>query len=198
MHKMYKSLVIASLAALGVAHAVPAAAQATSGGLRMPYEAGFWGHVGLSLGRSEIDANCFGGACDDRDNAWRVFGGGRFNNTFGGEIGFVDFGDFSRGNGRTEARGLDLAVTAGWPIATNTSVFGKLGMIYARGEVSGTAAGLQTGRESGWGPRLGVGAQIGLTQNWAIRADWDRYRVRFPGGRDSIDTLTIGAQYSFR
>ena len=32
----------------------------------------------------------------------------------------------------------------------------------------------------------------------ALRADWDRYRVKFPGTKDDIDTLSIGAQYSFR
>ena len=32
----------------------------------------------------------------------------------------------------------------------------------------------------------------------AIRGEWDRYHVQFPGTKDDIDTLTIGAQYSFR
>jgi hypothetical protein len=164
----------------------------------MPYESGFWGHAGLSLGRSEFKGNCFGGGCDDTDQAWRLFAGGRFNNTFGAEVGLVHFGEFDRAGGQTKARGLDLALTAGVPLGSNSSVFGKLGLAYTRTNVGGTAPGLETGKENGWGPRIGIGGQVGLTQNWAVRADWDRYRVKFPGTKDNIDTLTIGAQYTFR
>jgi opacity protein-like surface antigen len=84
------------------------------------------------------------------------------------------------------------------PVGQNTSIFGKLGTSYIRTNVSGGAAGLSTGRESGWGPRVGIGAQLGITQNWAVRLDADRYRVQFPGSNQNIDTYMIGAQYSFR
>ena len=77
-------------------------------------------------------------------------------------------------------------------------MFAKAGANYSRMEVSDNSTQVQTGKESGWGPRYGVGAQIGLTPQWAIRGDWDRYHVRFPGTKDDVDTLTIGAQYSFR
>jgi OmpA-OmpF porin, OOP family len=196
------SLAAASLAALGAALASPSFAQTTQAagtGLTMPYQRDFWGHVGASIGRSELRAGCpVGAPCDRRDEAWRIFGGGRFNNTFGGEIAWVDFGDFTRGGGRTEARAIDLALIAGFPFMTNSSVFGKLGGAYTRTEVSGTVPGFETGTRNRWGWRFGAGAQIGLTPNWALRLDIDRYRVRLPEGRDNIDTLMIGAQYSFR
>ena len=44
----------------------------------------------------------------------------------------------------------------------------------------------------------GVGAQLGLTPNWALRADYDRYRLQFPGPEEDIDALTLGVQYTFR
>jgi hypothetical protein len=43
-----------------------------------------------------------------------------------------------------------------------------------------------------------LGAQIGLTPNWAIRGDWDRYHVKFPGTKDNVDELMLGVQYNFR
>ena len=60
------------------------------------------------------------------------------------------------------------------------------------------APGLQTGKADGWGPRFGLGLQLGVTQNWAARVDWDRYRFKMPSGHENIDTLMLGAQYTFR
>lgn len=198
-------LAVSSLAALALGFSNLAFSQQANpppprDSLAMPYQSGFWGNAGLSLGRAKLHAPCPAGAsCDLRDNAaWRAFVGGKFNNIVGAEVGLMDLGDFERGGGHTTARGLDLAVVAGVPIPVgqNSSVFGKLGAAYVRTNVSGT--GLTTGRESGWGPRIGVGASIGITQNWAVRLDADRYRVDLPGSTQNIDTYMVGAQYSFR
>jgi hypothetical protein len=43
-----------------------------------------------------------------------------------------------------------------------------------------------------------MGGQIGLTPQWAIRADWDRFKVGLPGGREDLDTVMLGVQYTFR
>jgi opacity protein-like surface antigen len=201
---MQRKLVAMSVAALGVGLSSAAFSQTNApparDGLNMPYQSGFWGNAGLSVGRAKLHANCPAGAtCDLRDNSsWRVFAGGKFNNMFGAEVGLMDLGDFERGGGHTTARGLDLALVAGFPlpVGQNSSIFGKLGTSYIRTNVGGV--GLQTGKESGWGPRVGVGAQLGVTQNWAVRLDADRYRVEFPGTKQNIDTYMIGAQYSFR
>lgn len=188
------------LVALGAGLPSLVAAQAGTG-ITWPHQRGFWGHAGISLGGSELKADCPSGSnCDDTDQAWRIFGGGRFSNIFGGEVGYIDFGNFRRGGGETDAQGLDLTLMAGVPFANNWSVFGKLGTIYSRTEATGTAGpGFSTGKEHGWGPRVGIGLQAGITQNWAVRADLDRYRVKLPGSdKEDIDTLMIGAQYTFR
>jgi hypothetical protein len=193
---------VAFRAALGAACLLPAfafAQQAGGSGLTMPYERGFWGHAGISLGKSDLDARCTGGfGCDKTDTAWRIYGGGRFNNIFGGEIGWTDFGNFRRGGGETEAQALDFTLLAGVPFGANQNwaVFGKLGAAYTRSDVTG--AGLQTGSEHDWGARYGVGLQAGITRNWAVRADWDRTKVQFRDGDNDIDTLMLGAQYTFR
>lgn len=202
MHSFFSKTAIATT--LSFVLAAPAAlAQQTSGGmmggLKMPYERDFWGHVGLSLGRTDLDAACpAGGNCDYVDQGMRIFGGGRFNNAIGGEIGYVNFGDFTHGAGEVDAHAIDAAFVAGIPFGNNWSVFGKLGLAYNTAEVRSTLAGVQTGKASGWGPRFGFGVQMGINENWAIRADLDRYRVKLPAGRDSIDTFMLGAQYTFR
>jgi OOP family OmpA-OmpF porin len=200
-----KSILVTSIATLGVALAFPTFAQQTTSaadgtGLRMPYQSGFWGHAGLNLGRSHLHGSCPAGfSCDSRDTSWKAYVGGKFNNTFGLEVGLMDLGEFSRGGGNTTARGLDIALLAGVPVGQNSSIFAKLGTAYTRTNVGGVATpGFTTGHESGWGSRYGIGASIGIAQNWAVRLDADRYRVRFAGPRENIDTFTIGAQYSFK
>lgn len=188
------------LAASGIASAQTATPATATDTWRMPYQSGFWGHAGLSIGRGELDAPCFSGtSCDLKDNrAVRAYAGGRFNNAVGLEVGALNFGDYERGGGRTDGWGIDLALVAGVPIGANSAVFGKLGAVYARSEVTGNAAGLQTGKERGWGGRYGIGGQIGLTPQWALRVDWDRYRLPLPGGKEDLDTFMLGAQYTFR
>lgn len=196
-------LAVSSFAAVAALAAGSATAQQSSPPARdsswtMPYQSGFWGNAGFSFGRSKLHADCpSGNPCDLRENgAWRAFAGGRFNNTFGAEAAWLDLGSWDRGGGTTKSRGLDLALLAGVPFGQNSSVFGKLGATWMRSDVSGT--GLTTGRETGWGPRVGIGAQIGLTQNWALRLDADRYRIDLPGSTQNVDSYMIGAQYSFR
>lgn len=185
----------------GVALAQSASAGQSSGsGLTMPYQSTFWGHAGLSLGKSELGARCPAGQrCDNTDTVWRLYGGGRFNNIFGGEIGYTDFGDFTRGGGETDAQGVDFTLLAGVPFGSNQNwaVFGKLGVAYTHSDVTGVAP-FVTGDEDGWGPRYGLGVQAGLTRNWAIRADWDRTEIQLRQGDGDIDTFTLGAQYTFR
>ena len=187
------------LASTGVAMAQQTTPGARSDtGWRMPYESGFWGHAGLNIGRSRLRADCPPPGCDDRDQTWKAYVGGKFNNAIGAEVGYIDLGKFGRGGGETTSHGLDIAFLAGLPVARNSSVFIKAGTAYLRNNVSGTAPGLGTGKEKGWGPRWGIGGQIGFTPNLALRLDADRYRAQFPGSKENIDTFTVGLQYSFR
>src|SRR5918992_1689227 len=126
--------------AVSLALAAPAFAQSasTTDTWRLPHERGFWGHAGLSFGQSKLDLNCPPGfGSDDKDQFWKLYAGGRFNNAFGLELGVMNFGKFSAGGGEIDGWGADAALVAGIPIGANSSVFGKLGIVYARTEVSG-------------------------------------------------------------
>ena len=192
-----KSFSITAILALGLGLAAPSFAQTQSDTWRMPYERGFWGHAGVSAGPSRLKADCPAGtSCDDKDYMFRAYAGGRFNNTIGLELGVLNLGKYQRGGGDTDGWGADLALIAGFPIGANSAIFGKVGAIYARTEVDGT--GLDTGKERGFGARFGVGGQLGLTKEWALRADLDRYKLPLPGGKENLDTVMFGVQYTFR
>jgi OmpA-OmpF porin, OOP family len=188
---------------IGLALATPALAQTqtttTTDTWRMPYERGFWGHAGVSFGNSKLDVDCPSGfPCDDKDQFLKGYAGGRFNNIFGLELGVMNFGKFQFGGGNADGWGADVALMAGVPFGANSAIFGKLGVVYARTEASATAPGINPGKERGWGGRWGVGGQLGLTKEWALRVDFDRYEVPFVGDHNDLEALTLGVQYTFR
>ena len=118
--------------------------------------------------------------------------------TFGGQYyfdrGFFDFsGPGTSGNLKLQA--VNFGLLAGVPFGANrnSSIFGKLGLLWGH-----TKLGEQS--QNGWGGSYGLGATIGVTRDWAVRLDWDRYRFKLPGGggdRENVDSLLIGAQYTF-
>jgi OmpA-OmpF porin, OOP family len=189
-----------TVAALGLAAASSALAQSsTDTGLRMPYEKEFWttGHAGVQIGRSKLDITCPPGAtCDDSANAFKAFAGGRFNNIFGGEVSYLRTGDFDRSiGGNINTQALNFGLLAGVPFGPNrnSSIFGKLGVLWGHTEAGNLS-------QNGWGGSYGLGATIGVTRSWAVRLDWDRYRIKLPtggGDRENVDSLLIGAQYTF-
>jgi hypothetical protein len=194
----FRTLVLgAGLGALVPAAAFAQASSNTNASSPWPGFSTSGAYVGFGVGRGKLHASCPAGFnCDLRDQAWRVYGGTKFNNIVGAEVGLMDLGSWDRGGGTTTARGVDAKLTAGWPIGENSSIFGKLGLAYVRTNVTGT--GLTTGSDRQWVPTYGVGGQVGLGRNWAVRGDIDRYRAHFAEGRDNIDTYMIGAQYTFR
>src|SRR5438270_7768308 len=123
----FRNIAVFALATLGTAASGLGLAQTAD--LRMPYQSGFWGHAGASLGRSELKLGCPASApCDKTDTGFRAFAGGRFNNVFGLELGVVNYGSFERGGGDTKGWGLDLPLILGFPIGGNSSIFAKAGI----------------------------------------------------------------------
>jgi OmpA-OmpF porin, OOP family len=189
---------ILSLAALVPLSALAQPTSPESTSTRMPYQKEFWstGHAGIELGSARLDIDCPPGAsCDNRQNAFKVFGGGRFNNIFGGEVSYLKTNSFQRPGGDLDLQAVNFAVLAGIPFgpSRNSSVFAKAGALWGH-----TEAGSES--QNGWGPSFGLGATIGITRSWAARLDWDRYRFKLPGGggdRENLDTFMIGAQYTF-
>src|SRR3954470_13741345 len=163
----------------------------------MPYQSEFWttGHVGAALGHAKSHIPCPPAtSCDNDTTAFKAFAGGRFNNTFGGEITYLKTQPFDRSpQSDIDMQALNFGLLAGIPLPRNSSVFAKAGVLWGH-----TEAGPAT--QNGWGPSFGLGGMLGLTRQVALRLDWDRYRFKLPGGggdRENVDTLTLGAQYTF-
>jgi opacity protein-like surface antigen len=207
MELLRKSAIAAALTAACVSPSFGQSTQSTvttneAGGIRMPYQKDFWttGHVGASVGRGKLDTSCpTGASCDDTATALKLHAGGRFSNVFGGELSYLQTEDFERSGGGVPGdvslQAVNFGLLAGIPFGPgkNSSIFGKLGLLWGHAEAGASS-------QNGWGPSIGAGALIGVNRNWAVRLDWDRWRFKMPGGggdRENIDTVMIGAQYTF-
>ncbi|MFN3565321.1 MAG: outer membrane beta-barrel protein, partial [Burkholderiaceae bacterium] len=46
---------------------------------------------------------------------------------------------------------------------------------------------------------FGVGAGYGFTKNFGVRAEWERFRIKWgdPADKDNVDLLSVGVTYRF-
>ena len=149
---------------------------------------------------------------DDRDSAYKIYGGYQLNRNFAIEGGYFDLGDFGYAattvpagtlNGNIKLRGLNLDLVGIVPITEKFSVFGRAGLNYAqaRDSFSGTgAAYVANPNPSKYGTnyKVGLGVQYAFTDALAMRLEAERYRVDDAvGNKGHIDVASIGLIYRF-
>ena len=114
------------------------------------------------------------------------------------EVGYTDFGRIRTLGGETDAWAVPITLTVGVPLGPRFDVMGKVGGLYGRTDVEADPDSIfDTGHKSGWGWTYGAAASFNITPTVAIRADWDRYKLDFIGGRRDVDMLTAGVQFRF-
>lgn len=168
-------------------------------------------YIGGSVGVSHYYEGCksFLVPCDDRDTAWRIFAGYRFNRYFSLEAAWFDLGEAS-GDGlfggvqthlTEHAEGFDFGGVFYWPVWNRLNLIGRVGVHQTRMKIeqtqpSGTAsvAGNNTGYYIGAGAQYNLGV-IGL------RAEWVRYGdVGTTGAtiiQDDVDFFNVGLLWRF-
>lgn len=156
-------------------------------------------YVGASLGQGHWRAGCPAGvaSCDDTNTALGVFAGYQVNRILAAELGYRNLGKATGGGTSTKAHAWEAIGVAAWPLARSLSVFGKLGIYRSKAEGSGTLLGA---KETNYGPTYGLGAQLDLHPNVALRAEWQAYSGI--GGstlpKSDIDVLGVAALWRFR
>jgi len=190
MHIQKKVLVTALLAGFA---AVPTLAMAQAKGNA---DLGFY--AGASVGQSKSDCGG-GGSCDDKDTAYRIFGGYKFHPNIAVEGGYSPLGETSGGNVTAEANAWDLVGLGIFPLGNNFSIFGKLGFYNAEIKLSGAASGKKTTTDLTYG----IGGQYDFNRNLGLRLELQRYSgVKAPdfGGTSKdtdIDVVSVGALWRF-
>ncbi len=114
-------------------------------------------------------------------------------------MGFLHTGRFGRGGGDTDGYGIDAALVAGFPIGSNSAIFGKLGTIYSRMDVNGNSAACTRRAASVTGARATASAARSASRrNGRCAPTGIASRLPLPGGREDLDTVMLGVQYTFR
>jgi OmpA-OmpF porin, OOP family len=164
-------------------------------------------YLGASIGTSHNRTGCVGviggggRACDPRDPSFSGFAGYQLNRYFAGEVSYRSLGKVrSSGFGSTfETSGAVLDAT----VLGRVEVYDRL---FAYGRFGGYRAHLDTS-VSGVADRInynftyGLGLQWELLPQWAVRADWQRYRKVGNStlyGSSTYDVLSVGALFRFR
>jgi len=168
-------------------------------------------YLGGSIGQAEAEGVCDDlqtivtgigtvSSCDEKDSAWKLFGGYQFNRHFAIEASYFDYGSVSA-SGQTfgvpfritgDATAFGLAAVGILPVANHFSLFGKLGLL--RTEVDVTASGVGgafTESDSETGLHVGIGLMFNLGRNFSIRAEWER------NDEAEIDMMSLGVQFRF-
>ena len=193
---MKSKYLIGALAIAGAAFSLPASAQLSMPSLSSAY-------IGASLGQAEHKLDCEGFPCDEKDNAWRVFGGFQLNRTFSVELGYANLGestvDFGAGDTfHAEVTAWDLSAIGAIPVGP-VSLFGRLGLYRATVEVREPLLGLSSD-DSNTGFVWGLGVMFDINKNLGIRAEWQQYNDVGSDdiGEADVRVLNVGLLWRFQ
>ena len=164
-------------------------------------DAGFY--IGGAIGQAEQADQCSnpgpGVSCDNKDSAWKIFGGFQINRHFAVELGYANLGEATASLGAAsaadEATAFELAALGMLPIGDRFAIFGKAGLY--RGELERTSNNLlvQTGSNEQTDFTFGVGVRFDVTHNIGVRAEWQRYIDL--GEITDVDLISVGVQFRF-
>jgi OOP family OmpA-OmpF porin len=165
-------------------------------------------YLGAALGQSKFKQWCDTSgapagfaltACDDKDTAWKLFGGYRFNRHLAVEATYVDWGEVTarvqfmgQRDVSAEQHSMGIAAIGTVHISPQFSVFGKLGFLMTEQETRAvTASSSTTTDREETELHYGLGLKYALSRNWGVRAEWENTE------KLKVRMLSLGVEYSF-
>jgi len=158
-------------------------------------------YIGFNVGRTDYSLGNGTGLfrSDQTATSYGLNAGAYFNNYLGLELGVNDFGDVARGGGTTQAYGFNVSLIGKLPLSPSFNLLGKVGATYGRTEVSSTpGSGVVAGKEDGFGPSYGIGAEYLFAPNVSAVVQYDEHWLKFVGNdRERLGTASVGLRYRF-
>lgn len=202
------------LASLGILMAAPAMAQDTSL---------YYGGASVGQSKTGTDANgltsgllpgvsAASSTTDEKDTAYKLFGGYQFNRNFAIEGGYFNLGKNSfnaatvpAGNltGETKVQGVNLDLVGTLPLTERLSALARIGAHHAWSKStfsgSGAAAGVPgSNKRDDSGYQMGLGMQYELNPSMWVRGEIERYRTKDAvGQRTNVDLVTVSLVFPF-
>ena len=177
---MFKRTLVSFAAATLLAG--PAAAQ-----LKAP-DSGFY--IGGGLGRTDSGQ---GGAIDNKDDAWKAFGGYQFNKHFAVEGGYVDLGKVTLPGASLDSKAWHASAVGSLPLTGQFALTGKVGLARTETRVGGF------GSDDNTDPTYGLGLRYDFTRQFGVRGEWERFRLGGGpvAGKSDTDMYSINAVFRF-
>lgn len=175
--------------------AVPAMAEDMESGLSL----------GVDAGRAEARNACDNVInCSSDDTTVRVSLGWQFTPMIGIEAGYASFGTVFESNDNNfsanqDANAWTLSVLGTIPVADRFGLYGRVGAARFDNDASGLVQGVPVSSENETKPFFGAGLKFGLTENVALRAEYQRYKdlANLGGVKDDVDAWTGGLVFTF-
>lgn len=177
-------------------------------------DAGFY--AGGSLGQAKLKDACTGltdigfvGSCDDKDTAWKIFGGYQFNRNLGVEAGYTDLGEATATgtvlglpvSAKAKAKGFEILGVGTFPINEQFAVYGKAGFFRWDVDSSATGGGVSVAiGDKGTDFTFGLGLKYNFTKNVAARLEFQRYNDvgnDATTGQSDVNVWSLGLQFKF-
>jgi OOP family OmpA-OmpF porin len=202
------ALRVLGLATFGAALAAPVLAQDTS-----------YTYGGVSAGQSRTDMDPAGltagllpgvtaasSSTDNKDTAFKVFGGYQFNRNIALEGGYFYLGKNSfnaltvppgtlAGNNKVQGVNLDLVGTL--PLSERFSALARIGVqqAWTKSSYSGTGAGAGvagSSKRNDTNAKYGLGVQYEISPAMLLRGEVERYRIKNAvGQRSNVDVVSV-------
>jgi opacity protein-like surface antigen len=158
----------------------------------------------LTSARAELAGPYFGGSyglyqfdesgIDEEDTMWKAFIGAQFNDWLGFEGAFVNLDPArEQGAGFFEADGWTAAAIASFPIGRQSAFFLKGGAFWWDAQIGGQTINANNVQDDDFDPFYGAGFRIGLSDNFSLRLEYERYEVL----NADINSASIGLQANF-
>lgn len=202
------------IASLGALIAVPALAQDTRH---------YYGGVSVGQSKTKVDANgvtsgvlpgvaAASSSTDEKDTAYKLFGGYQFNRNLAIEGGYFNLGNNSFNAvttpagtlaGETKAQGINLDLVGTLPLTERFSALARIGAhhTWSKSTFSGTgaaAAVASSSKRDDGGYKVGLGLQYELNPSMWIRGELERYRIKNAvGQRANADLLSVSLVFPF-
>jgi len=149
-------------------------------------------YFGGAIGPAEGNGYCSGAVkCEDKDSAWKIFGGYKFSDRLSAEGSYVTLGDLHKNGENSDVSVIAAHGVASMQVTEQFEVFGKLGVM--RWSSDNTDGG-----QDGFGAAYGVGVKMHMNETTKLRAEWEKYPgIETSSSEDTdIDMLSVGMELS--
>ncbi len=151
------------------------------------------GYVGVNAGSASIDVSG-----TSSTTSFGVLGGYNFNEYFGAEVAYTNFGSKDYANGSIKSSAFGVSGVGSFPFNEQFSVFAKVGFASTTTDftvASGPFAGSASFSKSD--VTYGIGGQFNVNKQFGIRLGYDVYKLGDSSGTVDQKNTSIGAVFNF-